>query len=65
MRAGWKISEHSLIDQLRQAWKPDAKFGVTEALAILKPQDPVVLGTTLSLRTEWHRFWLELCQGQR
>jgi predicted KAP-like P-loop ATPase len=38
-----------LIDQLRQAWKPDAKFGVAEALAILKPTDPVALGTTLEL----------------
>jgi predicted KAP-like P-loop ATPase len=38
-----------LIDQLRQAWKPDAKFGVAEALAILKPDDPGALSTTLEL----------------
>lgn len=38
-----------LIDQLRQAWKPDAKFGVAEAIEILKPEDPTALSASLEL----------------
>ena len=38
-----------LVDQLRQAWKPNAKFGVDEVLLILKPDDPGTLRSTLDL----------------
>lgn len=38
-----------LIEQLRQVWKPDASFGVEEALSILKPDDPDKMRATLQL----------------
>lgn len=38
-----------LVEQLRQAWKPDAKFGVDEALKILAPADPAPLRAALEL----------------
>ncbi len=38
-----------LVDQLRQAWKPDARFGVDDALRVLQPPDPAALRVTLDL----------------
>lgn len=38
-----------LIEQLRQAWKPEAKFGVDEAIGILAPSDPQALRASLEL----------------
>lgn len=38
-----------LVEQLRQAWKPDARFGVDEVLEILRPADPAAMRVTLDL----------------
>jgi predicted KAP-like P-loop ATPase len=38
-----------LVEQLRQAWKPEAKFGVDEALTVLQVEDPEALRVTLEL----------------
>lgn len=37
------------VEKLRQAWKPEADFGVEDALRILEPSDPKALRATLEL----------------
>ncbi|WP_438345917.1 KAP family P-loop NTPase fold protein [Methylorubrum populi] len=38
-----------LVEQLRQAWRPDAGFGVDDILRVLQPADPAALRVTLDL----------------